>query len=178
MIERIASPAHHVATLTLAGLLSAWALPRDLPWTLAALPIGWLWGSFAEYAIHRFVMHGRTPAAREHARHHARPDAEQIDLRSWTSPFFFWACAWLIVVATTASPPVACGVVAGGCLQYSWFRFLHRVLHAPWRPRWLDRIAAFHALHHVHPRSNFGVSAEFWDRVFRTARTAAGASVR
>ncbi|MCU0868385.1 MAG: sterol desaturase family protein [Burkholderiales bacterium] len=170
MIARIASPLHHAVTLALAAMLLGHALPQASAVVLFALPVGWLVGSFAEYTIHRFLMHGRTPAAREHARHHARPDAEQIDLRSWCAPFFFWACAWLIVVAVTASPPAAGVVVAGGCLQYSWFRFFHRVLHAPWRPRWLDGAAAFHARHHAHPRSNFGVSARFWDRVFGTWR--------
>jgi sterol desaturase/sphingolipid hydroxylase (fatty acid hydroxylase superfamily) len=165
---RIASPLHHALTLGLAVALFAWALPRDPVATLVALPFGWLWGSLFEYLIHRFVMHGRTPAARAHARHHAQPDAEQLDLRSWASPFGFWAAAWLIVVAASGHVPAACAVVAGGCVQYSWFRGVHRAMHAAWRPRALDALAAFHEAHHAYPRANFGVSARGWDRWFGT----------
>ncbi len=66
----------------------------------------------------------------------------------------------------------ASGITAGLMLGYVWYGGVHHVLHH-WRVRpgsYLYRLKRRHALHHYARHScNFGVTTQFWDRVFGTA---------
>ena len=66
----------------------------------------------------------------------------------------------------------ASGITAGLMLGYIWYVGLHHLLHH-WRIRpgsYLYHWKRRHALHHYARRPcNFGVTTQFWDRVFGTA---------
>ena len=165
-----ASFTHYALTVGGGIALLAWTFPREPLVAPVAAAGGWVWGAAAEYTIHRFLLHDTRAFSRLHARHHAEPHRDQIDAVSYFSPMAIWACAWLIVHAATLDPVAASATVAGGMLQYAWFRALHRIIHAPWRPAWLDGVARDHDRHHADVRCNFSVTARHWDRVFRTFR--------
>lgn len=149
--------------LLAAGLLHA-------PWlTLAALLAGWLAGSFAEYAVHRFVLHGPPWAARVHARHHANPAQEQIDALSYFGPIAVALVTWFAINGIGGQAALAHGVTAGLCLQYSWFRALHRRMHRPGHRLASGSRAVFHRGHHGNKGRNFGVTTPVWDRLLGTA---------
>jgi sterol desaturase/sphingolipid hydroxylase (fatty acid hydroxylase superfamily) len=136
---------------------------------------GWSTHSLVAYAVHRFVFHGRRgPLARTHAHHHAFPLEEQLDLVSYFGPMGMIFAAWLLVAIAGGSIAVANGVAAGGCLGYSWFRLIHRLVHVPRRPAFAERYVELHNRHHRDPAVNFSVTLRFWDWVFRTLRTGGG----
>lgn len=166
----------HLHHLLLAGgalvLLAAGYLRA--PWlTLAALMAGVVAGSFAEYAVHRFVLHGPAWAARVHARHHASPALEQIDALSYFGPLVVALGGWLAINLVSGEAVLAHGVTAGMCLQYSWFRALHRRMHRRGHRLASGSRALFHRGHHGNQQRNFGVTTPLWDRLLGTA-TGAG----
>jgi sterol desaturase/sphingolipid hydroxylase (fatty acid hydroxylase superfamily) len=173
-LRRKAASALHYALLVGAALALLAAGARDSPAiTVAALLAGWLVGSLAEYAVHRFVLHGPALAARVHARHHAAPAREQIDPLSYFGPIVVALLAWAALHALGGGAALAGGLTAGLCLQYSWFRAVHRRMHRPGHRLASGRLAHFHRGHHVDLRRNFGVTTPFWDRLFRTQRRTA-----
>lgn len=159
---------HYVLLAGGALLLLIAGARRDPALTAAALTAGWLGGSFIEYAVHRFVLHGPDLTARIHARHHAMPAQEQIDLFSFCGPLAVAPACWLAISALGGGVPLAGGVTAGLCLQYSWFRALHRRMHLPGHRLNRGAKAQFHRGHHTGPRRNFGVTTALWDRLLGT----------
>jgi sterol desaturase/sphingolipid hydroxylase (fatty acid hydroxylase superfamily) len=162
------SAVHHLLMVGTAAWLIATAVGQIGLSALYALAGGWTTLSLVAYSIHRFVFHGRGPLARAHAQHHADPHAEQLDFVSYVGPMAIILAAWLLVIAATGSTAVAHGIAAGGCLGYSWFRLVHRLVHAPERPAFIERYVAMHTLHHEHPAVNFSVTIRFWDRLLGT----------
>lgn len=174
VIAIAASGLHYLVEVGGAVLLLALALPHGLlPVAIAGLT-GWIAGSFAEYALHRFVLHGPRAFAREHGRHHVRPEKAQLDPLSYFAPFGFQGAAWLLVFAATREAALAHALVAGALLQYSYFRLVHRLLHIERPAGLLAGLAGFHRVHHERPRQNYGVTVQFWDRLFGTAERAGG----
>jgi hypothetical protein len=132
---------------------------------------------FTRYYL-RFLLFGvlhmshylarRGPLARSHAHHHACPLDEQLDVVSYLGPMCIIFAAWLLVAAV-GSTAVANGVAAGGCLGYSWFRLIHRLVHLPRRPAFVERYVGPHKRHHRDQTVNFSVTCRIWDRAFGTA---------
>ena len=174
--RRALSLVHYVLLVGGAAVLLADGLSRALWPTLAALMAGWVAGSFAEYAVHRFVLHGPPYAARVHARHHASPAQEQIDALSYFGPIVVAIGGWLAIDLISGHAALAHGVTAGLCLQYSWFRALHRRMHRPGHRLAAGRHALFHRGHHGNKGRNFGVTTPVWDRMFGTSTEAAHAA--
>ncbi len=168
LLKRALGPLHHVTMTGSAAALLAVALPHGAWAALGWATGGWCTLSLVAYLVHRFAMHGRGAVARAHARHHANPAVEQLDTLSWFGPiaiiFSAWPVAWLL----GAGIPAANALVAGGCLAYSWFRVVHRLVHTPAPPRWMTPLVRFHHLHHARPGSNFGITIQFWDWLFET----------
>ncbi len=136
-----------------------------------------------EYAVHRWVMHGRrgtNPFSAEHLDHHARP------YRTFELAFdrnTAWKAAGVPVVglpvAAVGGP--ACGLAAGLAFSagYAGYTHTHHVIHhrAPRgsMSRWLRK---HHLAHHfATPKRNFGVTHGWWDVVAGTARTPAVVTV-
>jgi len=128
-----------------------------------------LW-TLIEYAMHRFVLHHIPYAKAMHQSHHDHESAS-LGTPLWLSLFAHCALAlmpiWVFVNFAEAS-----AVSAGLMLGYLWYITVHHILHH-WHPRhsgYLYRLKHRHAVHHhVDADCNFGVTTNFWDRIFRTA---------
>lgn len=169
------SALHHLMLGGSALALLAQALALSPLAAIAALAAGWVAGSYVEYAVHRYLFHGRGLPARVHARHHARPAREQLDPFSYFGPLATAVVAWLALRAAIADLAIANGLAAGLYLQYCWFRAVHRRMHVPTHPLSRGVLARFHAGHHADARCNFGVTGRLWDRLFGTRRALAPA---
>ena len=154
--------------LLLGGALLLLAAGAKLnPWlTTAALPAGWIVGSLAEYAVHRFVLHGPPLTAGVHTRHHAAPTLDQIDPLSYLGPLAVALISWFALGALLGNAALANGATAGLCLQYSWFRAVHRRMHRPGHRMARGARAHFHRGHHADTGCNFGVTTLLWDYLF------------
>lgn len=153
--------------------LAAWALGGLLAW------------SPAEYALHRFVLHGLPPFNRWHGEHHRRPTA-LIGSPTWISLTLFAtlvaAPAWWLLGAWPA-----CALTFGLLTGYLAYGLTHHATHHAVagfsrRSAWLARRRRWHALHHQAHRAkpgdalagtglrpgHYGVSSALWDRVFGT----------
>lgn len=139
---------------------------------LAALLVGALAWTFAEYALHNWRGHrgkGKNLFSREHLRHHAETH--------YFSPMRIKLAVTVPVLALAV--PVAlivAGYVLGGSFALGFtasaigYEVLHKRLHTyPPRNaygRWARR---HHFAHHFRcPNHNHGVTSPLWDIVFRT----------
>lgn len=142
---------------------------------LGVVLFGFLCFGLLEYAVHRWVLHGRPAVARRgHAHHHATPQA----LIS-TPLFVILAGAlmiwWLLGLVLPAG--VAALLVFGLYAGYNHFVLLHHWqhhgrTHVPSLACW-GRLKRFHDVHHQRPAVNFGISTTVWDHLFGTFQPAA-----
>lgn len=129
--------------------------------------IGW---TFAEYAIHNWVMHcgkGKNEFSRQHLNHHADPN--------FFAPLWEKYATEAIVVSALAGIgvflagwPLGLAFAAGFSICYHAYESLHQGLHTrpPRGPigRFLRR---HHMTHHfVAPMKNQSVSLPIWDVLF------------
>jgi cyclopropane-fatty-acyl-phospholipid synthase len=151
-----------VALLALA--LSAFAPRQQWPSLVSLVVLGAAAWTLIEYAVHRFVLHGLEPFLSWHADHHDRPMALMATptLLSVSLiaalvflPAFVAAGLWRALASTL-------GVTAG----YLAYSVMHHATHH-WRSHgtWMKRRKIWHARHH-HATACYGVSTDFWDRVF------------
>lgn len=63
-------------------------------------------------------------------------------------------------------------VYSGIILGWLMFFLTHHVLHH--RPRWLQAFAIRHNAHHRLTSMNYGVTVDWWDRLFGTYRSPKG----
>jgi len=145
-------PAHH-----------AW---QAAGWVLAGV-VGW---TLAEYALHRFVLHGVQPFKRWHGLHHERPQAYIATPTLLTAGLFaglILAPAWWLLPAWLASALVL-GVLVG---YLAYILMHHAAHHGHGASAALRRHKRWHALHHrAGSQACYGVSLPLWDHVFRSAR--------
>lgn len=133
----------------------------------ACLVAGFLAWGFLEYALHRWVLHGRFTAVRRgHARHHADVTA----LISTPAPIVpLTACAIWTLLSLVLPPDVVCLWIAGVYVGYNYYALLHHVQHRrEGMPGWPADLARTHRLHHLRHTVNYGVTTMFWDQVFGT----------
>ena len=118
--------------------------------------VGIILYSFAEYAIHRWILHG--PMIKQHAVHHRDP-SKNIHV-----PFMVMIPA-LLLVLLVAGFPLMLGILS--CWIGS--SLLHRRLHVgkPSSPQIL-RLWHRHNGHHRKVTTNYGVTSMFWDALFGT----------
>ncbi len=144
----------------------------------ACVAAGALAWTLAEYALHRFVLHGVQPFKRWHALHHARPVALIATPTLLTAAGFglvVLAPAWWLMPLWLASALVL-GVLAGYLVYIVMHHAVHHVHSAALAPgrwqagaAWLRGHQRRHALHHrsgAGPGACYGVSTRLWDRVF------------
>jgi sterol desaturase/sphingolipid hydroxylase (fatty acid hydroxylase superfamily) len=131
----------------------------------AKSPLGWIetamvasvgiitW-TFAEYAVHRFVLHRFAPT--QHGTHHAHPGEPVLSI-FWQ----IWVCFAVVYLF------VGGAFLAGALAAYAWYLFVHHCAHHSH-----DRIPAFlirnHQCHHELASRNYGVTTTLWDHVFGT----------
>jgi Fatty acid hydroxylase superfamily len=146
--------------------------------TLAGLGAGWGLWTAAEYAMHRWAMHGRwrqQPVAAEHLRHHADPLATDAVLRSLSYlPVAVGAIGLGAAARHLGGPDVGRdlgrGVGVAFMAGYAAYEQLHWRAHHrhPGNPleSWLQRR---HLVHHRRAGRNYGVTTSIWDHVLGTA---------
>ncbi|MFL5342306.1 MAG: sterol desaturase family protein [Gemmataceae bacterium] len=127
-------------------------------------------GSLAEYGIH-ILMHRRIFLGRTHRNHHREPEGE-----NWLKQFVYYVAGAMLPSAAVCSAcwpldllPLGLGTTGGGIAWAAWVAYAHTLQHE--RPElvfWMK--LPVHHLHHEYEmaRHNFGLSVDWWDRVFGT----------
>lgn len=137
----------------------------------AAVALGAVAWTLAEYLIHRFDghgMNGRTRFSRHHLLHHARVH--------WFAPWYEKAVAAVVAtvvlgaVLVPLAGAVGAALVTGFVGAFLAYEALHTICH---RRAPLTRYGRWARRHHFHhhfkdPRTNHGVTSPVWDVVFGT----------
>lgn len=149
-------------------------------WILLQVFLGWLYGHFAEYALHRWLLHDFAVKYRRYFTYHffehhntARLNL-MIDDRYWFkkikwdsatkeiagllflllihAPVYFWAPAFYVMLVYSA-------------LAYY---FVHRRSHLSFE--WAKQAIPWHYDHHMgtNQHANYGVRSDMMDRMFGT----------
>ena len=126
-------------------------------------------GTFVEYWVHR-LMHAGVVYGKNHAKHHQEGTGQ-----GWFGEFrgYFLPALVIIWLGFVVSPAAGIGFALGGLAQAAWSAYAHQLQHE--RPElvfWMPR-----PVHHLHHKKkmwhhNFGISFDFWDRVFGTYKPA------
>lgn len=151
-------------------------LSLNLLWIFPIFLGGFLFWTFAEYMIHRFVYHTESNSRwlyriqfTGHTVHHqhpidptrlAMPPLPSIILSSlFLGLFYLFIKQWAFVFWP--------GFMAG-YLTYISFHYLQHTIKSPMIPS-LRKLWLYHQLHHYqNPYAAFGVSTLLWDRIFGT----------
>ena len=158
----------------IAGIATAAAVLDDAragtAWVLAAVAGAAAW-TLIEYLLHRFVLHRMPPFEAMHDVHHQAPRAF-VGTPTWLS---LGVIALVIFLPAWASSSlnVASGLAAGVMAGFFWYGVVHHTIHYR-RPRLLAARMVLtihrHFEHHYSPEpGNYGVTFQFWDRMFGTA---------
>ncbi|HEY7459845.1 MAG TPA: sterol desaturase family protein [Xanthobacteraceae bacterium] len=142
--------------------------PHPLAWA-AVFVSGLVVWTLIEYFLHRVFLHHAPFLSALHERHHSNPH-ELIGTPVWASVLsgiaVVAAPSWLLLgfeLATAATTGIATG--------YLWYVYGHYAAHygKPREGSYFHRVRLRHARHHhLSDTGNFGVTTEFWDRVFGT----------
>jgi sterol desaturase/sphingolipid hydroxylase (fatty acid hydroxylase superfamily) len=132
---------------------------------VVAFVIALLVGTLVEYVVHR-LMHAGKLLHQKHAEHHAEGTGQ-----GWLGEFgdYFLPSLGLIWVGFLFSTGAGIGFAAGCTFYASLAAYAHQVQHDnPELIFWLPR--PVHYLHHSHKmwHHNFGITVDFWDRIFGT----------
>lgn len=142
----------------------------------------WLLGLFVwtllEYGLHRFLFHldDNLPDHQVafalhfllHGLHHYLP---MDRLRLVMPPTLFCALCYPFYKLVFALLPyhIACVGFAGGFLGYIMYDVTHYMLHHAKLPKYYQQLKTYHLEHHYkNYQLGFGVTNNFWDRVFGT----------
>jgi dihydroceramide fatty acyl 2-hydroxylase len=142
-----------------------------------AVLLGYLGWTLLEYFGHRYLFHARLPGkfgARVHFLvHGVHHDHPNDPLRLVMPPLMsapIMAGAFSIIYALTDFQPVAYPVMLGFMMGYVLYDLVHYYVHHN-QPKTLivRALRERHMRHHFHDETRgFGVSAPWWDTVFRT----------
>ena len=158
-----------VAAATLAGAALVTSAPAEWLYWLGAFLFGGLTWTFAEYLLHRYVLHHVPWVQDMHEAHHEDQMA-LIGTPTWLSLGLMGGVVLLPSFLIT-NFTVASGFTVGLMLGYLWYVTVHHGVHH-WKIKpdgYFYRLKRRHALHHhFDDEGNFGVTSGFWDRVFRT----------
>jgi sterol desaturase/sphingolipid hydroxylase (fatty acid hydroxylase superfamily) len=135
---------------------------------IAVLIIGMGSWTLYEYLMHRFLFHMHPWFMEQHDDHHKKPKAF-IGNKPWmtaVATLIIWGVFFLLFGENFSSAYTS-GILLG-YLIYSGIHVNlhhgdHRTYHRP-----LARLFRHHAAHHRGGKTNFGVSVDWWDRIFGT----------
>jgi len=139
---------------------------------MIALFLGFIFWTFAEYILHRFLGHERNYSARfkkEHFIHHR-------DNNKFASIYLKAAVATIIITSLTCllmfSFEFNTALLFSGGFTFSYllYEFVHKAIHSNYWfiPKYLIKHHMDH--HKKFPQANYGVTSVLWDRVFNTLR--------
>ena len=125
-----------------------------------------IWG-IAEYFTHRYLFHHAPLFKTGHGEHHKRPKLHIGTPFFVTLPVYF-LISWLI--ALSLGYGVTAVLLAGFIMGYFGYLLCHHIVHnSKILPgTFLYRYKKFHDVHHYKQNVNFGVSWQFWDKIFGT----------
>ena len=129
---------------------------------------GLLAWTLVEYVVHRCLFHHAPVLAEMHDTHHDDP-RDLIGTPTWVSlPL---AVVALGLLSSSFGETLGCGLATGLVGGYLWYISVHHLAHHGRLrgSRYLYRARRRHAVHHARETGNFGVTTEFWDRLFGTA---------
>jgi len=160
------------------GTMAAVADRSNLHIALGAVTGAIAWTA-AEYATHRWVLHGpfgkgrlkHLPLDRLHRAHHRAPDVTSFVARSAGHVAIAAGAAAASIGLSMVAPTVlARSASAAFSAGYSTYEINHwNAHHRPARTQWGERLRERHHRHHFGaPASNLGVTIGFWDQVFGT----------
>jgi len=159
---------------------------------LLSFAFGLVYGSFFEWALHRFIMHRPLPFLTSPFKAHAlvhhgtfgsgptyhltvKENRHVVTMAWWHAPVLFVTnapvgilAAWLI-----GSWWIVPGFMAAMFAYYGLYEYLHWCMHVPGPRRfqstalfrWIDR---HHRLHHLQPMRNLNVVLPIADFILRT----------
>jgi sterol desaturase/sphingolipid hydroxylase (fatty acid hydroxylase superfamily) len=132
---------------------------------IVALVLTFLSGTLMEYVIHR-LMHKRYFLGKRHAQHHRDGWGQ-----GWLGEFrdYFLPCIPLTLIGFLVSTAVGIGAVVGVVVFTAVAAYSHQIQHEnPDLVFWMPR--PVHYLHHKYNmwRDNFGITVDWWDRLFGT----------
>jgi len=128
-------------------------------WWIVLAVYGVLIGSFFEYAVHRWLLHGFLWYSK-HQHHHDNP-------RDYTV-FVWWGVplAFAVVSLPAFLWTPWLGFVARVCIWFTWYNVAQHMDH--FYPHLMPKHAILHNRHHKVTRANYGISSRFWDYIFGT----------
>ena len=159
--------------LAVVAVTAGWLHVDARGWAVgaAALLAGLGAWTFAEYALHRFILHGLDPFRRWHLEHHHAPD---VPMRT---PLLFSLPMVLVLAAAPSlllgDPGLGLAFSGGLILGHLAQEVVHFHLHQPEPSRegWLRRRWRHHHFHHhVDERRAFGTLGGAWDRLLGTGQ--------
>lgn len=146
-----------------------------LVYVVIGLPLGFLVGTFGEYWIHR-AMHRGLFLTKRHWEHH-RQDQGQGALKEFRD--YAFGTVGLAVLSFpvdyyfVSGGVLAVGILCGTLAHAMFAAWCHQAQHQdPRLVLWLSSTPV-HFVHHKRGQSrhNFGISVDWWDRVFRTYKS-------
>ena len=132
-----------------------------------ALVLTFVFGTLMEYVIHR-LMHRSYFLGKRHARHHREGWGQ-----GWLGEFrdYFIPSIPLTLLGFLVSTPVGIGMAVGVVTFTAVAAYSHEIQHEnPDLVFWMRQ--PVHYLHHKHHmwKDNFGITVDWWDRLFGTYR--------
>ncbi len=180
LLDRFSRIDHRVPMVVygpIVAVLAVWSLLHaGAAVTVGGLLGGYVFWTLVEYFGHRYIFHWEPPGklgARLHflihGVHHIYPsDPLRLVMPLLMSvPIVSLAALVILSACGEAGVAVLAGFIAGYVgYDMAHYHVHHGVIRTGWG-RWLKRA---HMLHHFRqPERGFGVSAPWWDYVFRTA---------
>lgn len=138
---------------------------------LIAFALGAIAWTFAEYWIHRSVLHGFMWMGK-HENHHLHP-RDHVQFPFYAIPAGFVGIYAVTCLVLWGLPDYVNAAYAGIVFGYCWFVGMHHLLHHidDLRPYpWLYGYAIQHNAHHKLVDRNYGITTDLWDRLFGTKR--------
>jgi sterol desaturase/sphingolipid hydroxylase (fatty acid hydroxylase superfamily) len=157
-------------------LVVTWLISRAFTPGVARLsPLGWvaaagggllLW-TLMEYFLHKWLYHDiESPIRDGHTLHHEEPHA------LLGVPWYFTAVVIVGVyygLAKILDPASTAVVMAFTWLGYIGYCAMHHMIHhSRMTNAWFMNLRRHHLLHHAKNNVNWGITTDFWDKVFRT----------
>ena len=158
-----------------------------------AFALGFVYSSFFEWALHRYLMHSdhlmKYPFRAHQLEHHhiyradgsyflndehTKQDEEHLTFAWWNAPLLLALHAPLAALAWFLGGwPAAGGFVASMAAYYALYEYLHYCMHVPKgrafeRTRFFRFVNEHHRLHHVHYLKNLNVVVPIADFVLGT----------
>lgn len=144
----------------------------SLPWwvTPITIVIAFGWSTLAEWGLHRFMHDGKL-MLRRHAIHHKLNWAQ-----GWLGEFrdYMGATVVATVITGLVSLQIGLGFLVGGTIYAAIAAYAHQIQHEhPELLFWMRK--PVHFLHHRENmwRHNFGITVDWWDRIFGTYKDVA-----